>query len=130
MPQGNTVGDSSPEARARQMSVEVNCATTQYLDESFTFLDCPGSIEFLQETLNVFPGVDAAVVVCEPDPAKVQMLKPFLKRLADLSIPHFLFINKIDKAQRRTARSARQPAGSQRQAAAAATNTRSGKAGS
>ena len=69
VPQGNTVGDSSPEARARQMSVEVNCATTKYLDESFTFLDCPGSIEFLQDTLNVLPGVDAAVVVCEPDPA-------------------------------------------------------------
>jgi elongation factor G len=96
--QKNTVGDASPEARARQMSVEVNCATTKYLDESFTFLDCPGSIEFLQDTLNVLPGVDAAVVVCEPDAAKVQMLKPFLKRLGDLSIPHFLFINKIDKA--------------------------------
>lgn len=96
--QGNTVGDSSPEARARQMSVEVNCATTNYLDESFTFLDCPGSIEFLQDTLNVLPAVDAAVVVCEPDVAKVQMLTPYLKRLADLSIPHFLFVNKIDKA--------------------------------
>ncbi len=96
--QKNTVGDASPEARARQMSVEVNCATTKYLDESFTFLDCPGSIEFLQDTLNVLPGVDAAVVVCEPEPAKIQMLQPYLKRLADLGIPHFLFINKIDKA--------------------------------
>lgn len=96
--QKNTVGDGSPEARARQMSVEVNCATTKYLDENFTFLDCPGSIEFLQETLNVLPGVDAAIVVCEPEAAKLQMLKPYLKRLADLGIPHFLFINKIDKA--------------------------------
>jgi elongation factor G len=96
--QGNTVGDFAAEARARQMSVEVNCATTKYLDESFTFLDCPGSIEFLQDTLNVLPGVDAAVVVCEPDAAKVQMLKPFLKRLGDAGIPHFLFVNKIDKA--------------------------------
>jgi elongation factor G len=98
IPQKNTVGDFSPEARARQMSVEVNCATTKYLDESFTFLDCPGSIEFLQDALNVIQGVDAVVVVCEPDPSKVQMLKPFLKRLDDLSIPHFLFVNKIDKA--------------------------------
>src|SRR5579871_326928 len=98
VPQKNTVGDASAEARARQMSVEVNCATTRFLDESFTFLDCPGSIEFLQETLNVLPGIDAAVVVCEPEPAKVQMLKPYLKRLHDLKIPHFLFVNKIDKA--------------------------------
>ena len=96
--QKNTVGDSSPEARARQMSVEANVATTKYLDESFTFLDCPGSIEFLQETLDILPGIDAAVVVCEPDPAKAQMLQPYLKRLGDLGIPHFLFVNKIDKA--------------------------------
>src|SRR5258708_6652967 len=96
--QGNTVGDFTAEARARQMSVEVNCATTKYLDEVFTFLDCPGSIEFLQDTLNVLPGVDAAVVVCEPEPAKLQMLQPYLKRLSDLRIPHLLFVNKIDKA--------------------------------
>ena len=96
--QGNTVGDFTAEARARQMSVEVNCATTKYLDENFTFLDCPGSIEFLQDALNILPGVDAAVVVCEPDSGKVQMLKPFLKRLGDARIPHFLFVNKLDKA--------------------------------
>jgi elongation factor G len=96
--QGNTVGDGSPEARARQMSVEVNCATTQYLDESFTFLDCPGSIEFLQDSLFALSGADTAVVVAEPEAAKVQMLKPYMKRLADLGVPHFLFVNKIDKA--------------------------------
>ncbi|HEX2594694.1 MAG TPA: GTP-binding protein, partial [Rhizomicrobium sp.] len=61
--QKNTVGDSSPEARARLMSVELNVATTKFMDESYTFLDCPGSIEFLQDTLNVLPGVDAAIVV-------------------------------------------------------------------
>src|SRR6202162_1041216 len=98
VPAKNTVGDSSPEARARQMSVEVNCATTKYLDETFTFLDCPGSIEFLQDSLNVMQGVDAVVVVCEPEAAKEHMRKPFLKRLADLSIPPFQFVNKIDKA--------------------------------
>lgn len=96
--QKNTVGDASPESRARQMSVEANCAAIKFLDEEFTILDCPGSIEFLQETLNLLPGVDAAVVVCEPDAAKVQMLRPYLKRLTDLKIPHFLFVNKIEKA--------------------------------
>ena len=94
----NTVGDASPEARARQMSVETNCATTKFMDDSFTFLDCPGSIEFFQESLNVFPGIDIAVVVCEPDAAKAAMLQPFMKRLSDQNIPHVLFVNKIDKA--------------------------------
>src|SRR2546430_638979 len=82
---GNMVGDSAPEARARQMSVETNCANTRYLDEAFTFLDCPGSIEFLQETLNVLPAVDAAIVVCESEAATAAMFPAYLKRLPDLA---------------------------------------------
>jgi elongation factor G len=97
--QQNTIGDASAEARDRMMSIELTSATTTYLGDHFTFLDCPGSIEFQQETMNALAGVDAAVVVAEPDPAKAALLQPLLKRLADLGIPHFLFINKIDKAQ-------------------------------
>jgi elongation factor G len=97
--QKNTVSDASPEARDRLMSVEVMPATTTYLGDHFTFLDCPGSIEFQQETLNALAGVDAAIVVAEPDPTKAALLQPLLKRLSDLQIPHYLFVNKIDKAQ-------------------------------
>jgi len=96
---GSSLGDASAEARAHQMSVETNVLSTQYLGEDFTFLDCPGSIEYLADTLNLLPGIDAAVVVCEPEPAKAQMLQPFLKRLSDAGIPHFLFVNKFDKAK-------------------------------
>jgi len=99
--QHNTVGDASPEARERMMSVDVTPASTSYLGDHFTFLDCPGSIEFLQYTLNALSGVDAVVVVAEPDPARVAVLQPLLKRLSDSGVPHFLFINKIDKAQGR-----------------------------
>src|ERR1700748_702041 len=60
---GSSRGDVAPEARKRGMSVEANVLTTRYLGEEFTFLDCPGSIEFLGDTLNILPLVDAAVVV-------------------------------------------------------------------
>ena len=95
---GSSLGDGSAEARARQMGVEVNVLTTRYLEEDFVFLDCPGSIEFLGETLNLLPGIDAAVVVVEPEPAKAGMLKPYLKYLADAKVPHLLFVNKFDHA--------------------------------
>ncbi len=39
---GNRVGDSSPEAKERNMSVEVTAAGTEYGGIRFTFLDCPG----------------------------------------------------------------------------------------
>jgi len=96
---GSSLGDFSPESRSRVMSVEMNVLTTQYLDEELTFLDCPGSIEFLSDTLNALPGIDAAIVVCEPDAAKVMMLQPYLKRLADAGVPHLMFVNKFDKAR-------------------------------
>ncbi|NWH09492.1 MAG: elongation factor G [Alphaproteobacteria bacterium] len=95
----NSIGDYSPEARSHQMSTAVSVAMCQYLGDSYTFLDCPGSIEFLQETINVLPSCDAAVVVAEPEPSKAAMLQPMLKLLEDMRIPHFLFLNKIDKAQ-------------------------------
>ena len=46
----STVGDAAPEARAHGMSVELNAATTTFLGDSYTFIDCPGSIEFAQDS--------------------------------------------------------------------------------
>jgi elongation factor G len=96
-----TIGDAAPEARAHGMSVELNAATVQFMDESFTFLDCPGSIEFGQEARAALAGCDAAVVVCEPDDKKVPALQLILKQLDDLKIPRFIFINKIDRTESR-----------------------------
>ena len=96
--EGNTVGDATAEARERQMSTEVTAASFDYGSLSFTFLDCPGSVELLQETLNGLIGVDAAVVVCEPDPQKVLTLAPLFQTLDKWKIPHLVFINKIDRA--------------------------------
>ncbi|MGE5505733.1 MAG: elongation factor G [Actinomycetota bacterium] len=94
---GSTVGDASPEARARQMSTELNIASAEYLGERWSFIDCPGSVEFQQETYNALMAVDAAVVVCEPDPARAVMVAPLLKFLDERKIPHLLFINKMDQ---------------------------------
>ncbi len=93
---GNTVGDSAPEAKARQMSVEVGLATAEYLGERWAFLDCPGSVELAHETRAALMVADVAVVVVEPIPEKALPLVPLFKFLDDNGIPHILFINKID----------------------------------
>ncbi len=96
----NTVGDSTPEARDRSMTVEINAASLEYEGVNFTFLDCPGSVEFAQETYNALIGVDAAIVVCEPDRDRVLTLAPLFKFLDDWEIPHLIFINKMDRMDR------------------------------
>ena len=96
--ESNTVGDSATEARERHMSVEVSAASTEYEGTHFTFVDTPGSVEFLQETYNALMGVDAAIVVCEPLSDRVLTLAPLFKFLDDWEIPHLVFINKMDRA--------------------------------
>ncbi len=96
--EGTTVGDSSPEARARSMSVETSVASTQHQDIKFTFLDCPGSVELVQETNNILVGAGAAIVVCEPVAHRVLTLAPLFKFLDDWEIPHLVFINKMDRS--------------------------------
>jgi elongation factor G len=98
---GTTVGDASKEARHHKMSVEASFATTEFMGDSYTFIDCPGSIEFIHDMRCVLPAVDAAVVVCEADEKKVPQLQLILRELEDQNIPHFLFLNKIDKADKR-----------------------------
>ena len=98
---GTTVGDAGKEARSHRMSVEATFATTNFMGDSYTFIDCPGSVEFIQDMRSVLPAVDAAVVVCEADEKKVPQLQLILRELEDQNIPRFLFLNKIDKAEKR-----------------------------
>src|SRR5215470_2736966 len=97
---GTTVGDGSKEARHHKMSVELTVATTTFMGDSYTFLDCPGSVEFVHDMRAALPVIDAAIVVCEADERKVAQLQLILRELEDLKIPRFLFLNKIDKADK------------------------------
>lgn len=101
--QGTSVGDASAEARGHSMSVEPNVATVSFLGESFTFIDCPGSVEFGQDMRSVLPACDLAIVVCEADERKVAALELTLRELEEAGIPRLLFINKIDIASQRVA---------------------------
>ncbi|HXX03907.1 MAG TPA: elongation factor G [Xanthobacteraceae bacterium] len=95
---GSSVGDGGNEARHHRMSVELSVATTNFMGDSYTFLDCPGSVEFAHDMRAVLPAIDAAVVVCEMDEKKVPQLQLILRELEDRKIPRILFLNKIDKA--------------------------------
>jgi len=95
--EANAVGDGSPEARSLGMSTELNAAHCEYLGDPWTIIDCPGSVELLQESLDVLMIADSAVVVCEADPAKALTVGPALRILDEHDVPHMVFINKMDQ---------------------------------
>jgi elongation factor G len=93
------VGDSSPEARARGHSVELNLAGFEFMGDRYAVIDCPGSLELAAEADAALPTVDLAVIVAEPEPAKAILLQPIFRQLEALGVPRALFINKMDQAR-------------------------------
>jgi elongation factor G len=93
------LGDTSPEAKARGQSVELNLAGFDFMGDRYAVIDCPGSVEFACDGDAALPAVDLALVVIDPDPAKAALLQPYLKQLESLGVPHAIFVNKIDQAR-------------------------------
>ncbi len=98
---GSSIGDCSPEARARGGSTELNLMHFDYLGDSFAILDCPGSIGFSADGARALALADLAIVVVDPDPARAPLAAPALRTLDELGIPHLIFVNRIDQAHGR-----------------------------
>ena len=94
-----SVGDSSPEARSRGGSTELNLMHFDFLSDRFALTDCPGSIGFAADGACGIAAADLALVVVDPDPARALLAEPTLRQLEKLGIPHMIFVNKIDQAR-------------------------------
>ena len=98
---GATVGDASPEARARGGSTELNLMHFTYLGQRFGIIDSPGSVGFAADALRAIAVADLAIVVVDPDPARAALAAPALRLLDEQGIPHLVFVNRIDQARGR-----------------------------
>ena len=98
---GSSIGDSSPEARSRGGSTEINLYNFEYLGDSFAVVDSPGSIGFAADGARALAIADVAIVVVDPDPARAPLAAPALRALDELGIPHLIFVNRIDQAHGR-----------------------------
>ncbi|HEY1858617.1 elongation factor G [Acidocella sp.] len=85
-------GDTKPP----EPSTETRLGHCTFLGDAWALLDCAGSIEFLHETASALAVVDLAVVVVEPDPARVIALRPIFHLLEQAKLPFIVFINKTD----------------------------------
>jgi elongation factor G len=96
---GSSVGDASPEARARCGSTELNLLRFDWSGDAYTLIDAPGSSGFAADAGRALALVDLALVVIDPDPARAALAEPTLRRLEKLGLPHAIFVNKIDQAR-------------------------------
>ncbi len=96
---GTSVGDSSPEARARGGSTELNLMRFEFLGDKFALIDSPGSVGFAADGALAAAAADLAIVVVDPDPDRALLAEPTLRQLEALGVPHLIFVNKIDQAR-------------------------------
>src|ERR1700676_5134225 len=94
---GTTTTDYEPESIDRAQSTTVGFAYCSTANVDLTLVDCPGFLEFAEEAKYALAGVDAAIIVIEPDPARVKQTRAMVEFLDDRKLPHCFFINKLDK---------------------------------
>ena len=92
----NTLSDHLPEEHDLKMSISLGISNVQFMDEDYTFIDCPGSSEFINEFLQAARISDLCIVVIEPIKEKILSLVPYFFYLNKMNVPHILFINKVD----------------------------------
>lgn len=96
---GSSVGDASPEARARGSSTEVNLTHFDYLGDRFALIDVPGGAGFSADGTAALQSADMALVVIDPAPERAALAGPILRQLDELGLPHAIFVNKIEHAR-------------------------------
>lgn len=96
---GSSIGDASPEARARGGSTEVNLFHFDYLGDRFALIDVPGGSGFAADGLAALQSADMALVVIDPAPERAALAEPMLRQLDELGVPHAIFVNKIEHAR-------------------------------
>ena len=93
----NTLSDHLSEEHELKMSISMGISNAHFMDEDYTFIDCPGSNEFINEFLQAARISDLCIIVLEPLKEKILSLVPYFYYLHKMKIPHILFINKVDK---------------------------------
>ncbi|MBV8281339.1 MAG: elongation factor G [Candidatus Eremiobacteraeota bacterium] len=94
---GTTTTDHDPESHAHQMSVTPSFAHFQTDGVRVNIIDCPGAIDFFEETKYALLGADAAVVVVEADPARIPQVEILIDYLEARKVPHCFIINRLDR---------------------------------
>ena len=79
------------------MSVAPGFASLTAEGARVNLIDCPGAIDFFEDTKFALLGADAAVVVVEADPNRIAQVEMLVTHLDSVKMPHCFLINRMDR---------------------------------
>ena len=90
---GTSTTDHEPECIAHAQSTTVGFAHT----DTLTLVDCPGFVDFFEETKTAISGCDAAVIVLDGEPARVPQTQALIDFIESRKMPHLFVVNKLER---------------------------------
>jgi elongation factor G len=78
---------------------EIRPAHFTFIGDDWTALDCPGSLEFMQQAMDAMLVADAAVICVSPQPEQAVLAAPYIRLAESAGVPAFLLVNRVDEAQ-------------------------------
>jgi elongation factor G len=80
-------------------ATETRAARFKFIGDDWVALDCPGSLEFMQQATDAMLVADVAVICVSPQPEQAVLAAPYVRLAESAGVPAFLLINRIDEAQ-------------------------------
>ncbi|MDD2297076.1 MAG: elongation factor G [Sphaerochaetaceae bacterium] len=94
---GKTTSDYTEEEIAKLISIHAAMAHVSYEGKSLTFIDTPGTADFIGEVISAFRSCEAALVTVDARVgAQIETIKLW-KKMNDRNKPRAVFINKVDR---------------------------------
>ncbi len=97
VPDGNTVSDSAPDERARQMSISATLSTLKWRERKINLLDTPGEPSFVADALTALRVCESAVFVINGVMGVEVTTARLWRRAADFDIARMLYVNMLDR---------------------------------
>ncbi len=94
---GTATTNHDPESIAHQMSVAPAFAHLTVGDVRVNLIDCPGAVDFFEETKFVLLAADAAIIVVEADPNRLPLVESLVDYVERMHLPHCFVINRMDR---------------------------------
>ena len=80
-------------------ATDTRAARFTFIGDDWTVLDCPGSLEFMQQAMDAMLVADAAVICVSPQPEQAVLAAPYIRLAESAGVPAFLLVNRMDEAQ-------------------------------
>ena len=95
--EGHALSMFTPEETAHEMSLQCTPAYCEHLDTKINFIDTPGFMDFVGETLSAVRVADSAVIVVGATSGVEVGTETVWEYVEDRGIPRFFFVSMMDK---------------------------------